>query len=71
MFCLTRSEADDGQKFEPTSYSTIEMFATEVAKFLIDNQRWTEVSVSTRKASIFGAADGPGVEILRSSDYEW
>lgn len=59
------------QKFESTSYSTIERFATEVAKFLIVNQQWTEVSVSARKSSIFGAADGPGVEILRSSDYEW
>jgi FolB domain-containing protein len=66
-----RNDADVEQKFEPTSYSTIEMFATEVAKFLILNQQWTEVSVSARKSSIFGAAEGPGVEILRDSNFEW
>ena len=59
------------QKLETTSYSTIEAFATEVARFLIVNQQWTEVSVGARKPSIFSASDGPGVEILRSADYEW
>jgi len=68
---LRKTAADCQQKFETTTYSTIEAFATEVAKFLIVNQQWTEVSVSARKPSIFGASDGPGVEILRSADYEW
>jgi len=68
---LWKTAADSQQKFETTTYSTIEAFATEVAKFLIVNQQWTEISVSARKPSIFGASDGPGVEILRSADYEW
>ena len=59
------------QKFEPISYLTIERFATEIAKYLIVMQNWAEVSVSACKPSVFGSADGPGVEILRANDHEW
>jgi hypothetical protein len=52
-------------------FSTMERLATEIAKYLIVIQNWAEVSVSTCKPSVFGSSDGPGVEILRSSDYQW
>lgn len=59
------------QKFEPVQYLTIERLATEIAKYLIVVRDWAEVSVSACKPSVFGLSDGPGVEILRTSEFQW
>ncbi|KAI9775357.1 MAG: trifunctional dihydropteroate synthetase [Geoglossum umbratile] len=56
------------ERFEKSSYLTIEAFVTAVAKFVIFDLGFDEVTVSARKPSVFSMADGPGVEITRTRD---
>ncbi|KAI9763542.1 MAG: hypothetical protein M1840_000450 [Geoglossum simile] len=56
------------RRFEKSKYYTIEAFVTAVARFVICDLGFGEATVSARKPSAFGIAEGPGIEITRSSE---
>jgi len=59
------------QKFETSSYFTLEAFATEMARFVLLELKTglSKVTVRASKPAVFAAADGPGVEITRTANF--
>jgi dihydroneopterin aldolase len=56
------------QRCEMSSFLTLEAFVTELAKHLVIDMGYANVTVSAYKPSVFGAAEGPGVEIVRTRE---
>jgi hypothetical protein len=51
-----------------SSFLTLEAFVTELARHLVIDMGYANVTVSAYKPSVFGAAEGPGVEIVRTRE---
>jgi 7,8-dihydroneopterin aldolase/epimerase/oxygenase len=58
------------QTFETSSFLTLEAFVTAMARFVLLelNTGLSKVTVSAYKPAVFAAAEGPGVEIVRTVD---
>ncbi|KAF2422395.1 hypothetical protein EJ08DRAFT_481708 [Tothia fuscella] len=53
-------------QFEASTFQTLEAFVSALARYCIFDLDYYEVGVNAYKPAVFAAADGPGVEILRS-----
>jgi dihydroneopterin aldolase len=56
------------QRCEKSSFLTLEAFVTDIARHLVIDLGCERVTVSALKPRVFGAADGPGVEIVRTRE---
>ena len=57
------------QIFEASTFLTLETFVTMFACHLTVDLGFHHVAVSAHKPSVFGMADGPGVQIVRSKEF--
>lgn len=56
------------QRFEKSSYHTLEAFVSAIARYCIVDLQYQGATVSAYKPSVFAAAEGPGVEIYRTAE---
>ena len=63
------ANADSQQKFEKSTFLTLEAFVTELARHLTVDLDYPHAAVSAHKPGVFGMADGPGVQIVRTKQY--
>jgi hypothetical protein len=55
--------------FEKSTFLTLEAFVTAFANHVIVKAGFNKVAVSAHKPGVFGMAEGPGVQILRTKDF--